>query len=595
MAFLSSGTNGLRLVELSGVALLPPTFLAQPASLSVASNSTAHFYATLSGSVPLAGRWFYNGQMLLDGGQFSGTTTTHLIVTNVAATNTGLYALRLWNAAGVTDSFPAQLSLIGPLQTQINNATNGSVINLASSVFTETLLLNKNITLVGAWWNKPVLDANQQSSVLRVSPGATVTLRGVTLRRGNSTLGGAILNEGTLTLDHCLLADNSALDGGAIANYGTLHLLQSVISNNTAFASGGGIFTSASGVTRITNSTLTANIANDGGGLINYGDTIVSHSLLANNFATGTPGGGGARGSGGLVQLINSTLSLNVANNGRGAGLRADGGTAQLISSTVAFNSSAISGGGISVVSPAVVQTLSSIFADNQSAAASDFGGEMTSLGWNLVQNTTGTTIAGTTTGNRLGIDPRLQPLADNGGPTFTHKLASDSLAIDAGYSTTNTTDQRGIRRPFDIAWAANSTNAADIGAFEYVELRPYLISSNRTAAGFTLAWAANTVLQKSAAPHSGWADQTNTSPLFVSTLTNPASYFRLRGIQPLAIITTNNQTTNGFDLAWPDFGILERAPAANGPWDPITGTSPFHVNIILGQTELFRLRVLEN
>jgi hypothetical protein len=426
-------------------------------------------------------------------------------------------------------------------------------------------------------------------------PGVTVTLRGISLRRGNSTLGGAILNEGTLTLDHCLLADNFGLNGGAIANYGTLYLVQSVLSNNTASASGGGIFTAVIGVTRITNSTLNVNIANDGGGLINYGDTVVSHSLLANNFATGTLGGGGARAAGGLAQFINTTLSLNAANNGRGAGLRADGGTAQIISSTVAFNTSAISGGGVSVVTPASVQTLSSIFADNQSAAAPDFDGVMNSIGWNLVQNATSTTIAGTTTGNRLGIDPLLQPLADNGGPTFTHKLASDSAAIDAGYSTTNTTDQRGIRRPFDIPWATNSTNAADIGAFEYFQLRPYLISSNRTASGFTLAWATNTVLQKTAALDSGWTDQTNASPLYVSTLTNPASFFRLRGIQPLAIITTNNQTTNGFDLSWPDFGILERAPAANGPWDPLTGTSPFHVNIIPGATELFRLRVLEN
>ena len=592
MAFLSSGTNGLRLVELSGVALLPPNFLTQPASLSVASNSVAHFTATISGSVPLACRWFYNGQMLFDGGQFSGTTNAHLVVTDVASTNVGNYTLRLWNAAGVTDSFPAQLSLSGPLQMQINNATNGATINLSSSVFTEALLLNKNITLVGAWWNKPALDANQQATVLRVSPGANVTLRGIALRGGNSTLGGAILNEGTLTLDHCLLADNFALNGGAIANYGTLHLLQSVISNNTASVSGGGILTAANAFTRITNSILTANIASDGGGLINHGDTVVSHSILSSNFAYGN--GGGSRVNGGLAQFINSTLSGNVS-SAHGAGLRADSGTVQLISSTVAFNTSAISGGGISVASHASVQALSSIFADNQSAAAPDFDGVMSSLGWNLIRDVSGATVVGTTTGNRLGIDPLLQPLADNAGPTFTHKLASDSPAIDAGYSIPNATDQRGIPRPFDIAWAANSTNAADIGAFEYVELRPYLISSNRTAFGFTLAWATNTVLQKTTALDSGWADQTNLSPLYVSTGTNPASYFRLRGIKPLAIITTNNQTTNGFDLSWPDFGILERAPAANGPWDPITAASPFHVNIILGQTELFRLRVLEN
>lgn len=594
MAYLSSGTNGLRLVELSGVALLSPTFLAQPASLSVASNSVAHFYATVSGSTPLACRWFCNGQMLFDGGQFSGTTTGHLVVTNVASTNTGLYTLRVWNAAGVTDSFPAQLSLIGPLQTQINNAATGAVIALSSAVFNESVLLNKNITLVGAWWNKPALDANQQATVLRISPGVTVTLRGIALRRGRSTLGGAILNEGTLTLDHCLLTDNTAENGGAIANYGTLHLLESVISNNTASASGGGIFTAANAVTRITNSILTANIANDGGGFMSLGDTVISHSILSGNSAYGN-GGGGARVTGGLARFINSTLSGNIANSGHGGGLRAEGGTVQIISSTVALNMSAISGGGVSSVSPASVQSLSSIDANNQSASAPDFGGVMSSLGWNLVQNTNGTILTGNTTGNRLGIDPLLQPLKDNGGATFTHKLAANSPAIDAGFATTNMTDQRGIRRPFDIPWAANSTNAADIGAFEYVEVRPYLITSNRTAAGFTLAWADNAVLQQAVSPDSGWTDQTNTSPLFVSTLINPKNFFRLRAMLPLPIITTNNQTTNGFELSWPDFGVLERAPTPNGPWEPVTATSPFYVNIILGQAEFFRLRVLEN
>ena len=327
--------------------------------------------------------------------------------------------------------------------------------------------------------------------------------------------------------------------------------------------------------------------------MINFGNTTISHSLLSSNIATETHGGG-ARSYGGVLQFINSTISGNIS-AGRGAGLRADNGSVEFISSTVAFNTAATAGGGVSVVAAANVQALSSIFSGNQSAFERDFSGTMNSLGWSLVQNSSGTIIAGTTTGNRLGVNPFLQPLADNGGPTFTHKLASNSPAIDAGTVSTNTTDQRGIRRPFDIAWATNSFNAADIGAFEYFELVPYLILSNRTASGFTLAWASNTVLQKASGSVTTWFDQTNLSPLFVSTLTNPANFFRLRAVMPLAIITTNNQTTNSFDLSWPDFGILERAPAANGPWDPLTGTSPFRVNIIPGQTELFRLRVLEH
>jgi hypothetical protein len=57
--------------------------------------------------------------------------------------------------------------------------------------------------------------------------------------------------------------------------------------------------------------------------------------------------------------------------------------------------------------------------------------------------------------------DPKLGPLADNGGPTLTMALLPGSPAIDAGNtSLAPATDQRGFSRP--------AGRAADIGAFEY-------------------------------------------------------------------------------------------------------------------------------
>jgi hypothetical protein len=56
--------------------------------------------------------------------------------------------------------------------------------------------------------------------------------------------------------------------------------------------------------------------------------------------------------------------------------------------------------------------------------------------------------------------DPRLAPLADNGGPTLTMALLPDSPAIDAGDNAlAPATDQRGVPRPIGAA--------SDIGAFE--------------------------------------------------------------------------------------------------------------------------------
>src|SRR5262249_26869582 len=56
--------------------------------------------------------------------------------------------------------------------------------------------------------------------------------------------------------------------------------------------------------------------------------------------------------------------------------------------------------------------------------------------------------------------DPLLGPLADHGGPTFTHALLPGSPALDAGVAVAGlTTDQRGVARPQGAG--------PDIGAFE--------------------------------------------------------------------------------------------------------------------------------
>ncbi|HEY0632351.1 MAG TPA: choice-of-anchor Q domain-containing protein, partial [Thermoleophilaceae bacterium] len=65
--------------------------------------------------------------------------------------------------------------------------------------------------------------------------------------------------------------------------------------------------------------------------------------------------------------------------------------------------------------------------------------------------------------GDKSDTDPKLGPLADNGGQTQTMALLSGSPAIDAVLSgcPPPDTDQRGITRP--------KQQGCDIGAFEYV------------------------------------------------------------------------------------------------------------------------------
>jgi hypothetical protein len=67
-----------------------------------------------------------------------------------------------------------------------------------------------------------------------------------------------------------------------------------------------------------------------------------------------------------------------------------------------------------------------------------------------------------------LTADPKLEPLANYGGPTQTHQLAAGSVAIAAGSSiNAGSTDQRGAGYP------RSSGGSTDIGAIERDEIFP--------------------------------------------------------------------------------------------------------------------------
>jgi hypothetical protein len=84
--------------------------------------------------------------------------------------------------------------------------------------------------------------------------------------------------------------------------------------------------------------------------------------------------------------------------------------------------------------------------------------GNIIDTGFNLSSDSSCGFTSATSLNN---LDPRLLPLANNGGPTLTMALASDSPARDAALTDScPTTDQRGYARP--------SGNACDIGAFEF-------------------------------------------------------------------------------------------------------------------------------
>ena len=282
---------------------------------------------------------------------------------------------------------------------------------------------------------------------------------------GNSAggFGGGISSSGAMTLTNSTVSGNEAQSfGGGIVSSGDVTLINSTVRDNEAGTYGGGGVYSFGAVT-LTNSTVSGNQAGFGGGISSSGVTL-TNSTVSGNEAQSI---GGGINSSGDVTLINSTVSGNSAGDfGGGIDSR---GAVTLTSSTVSGNSAGTYGGGIYILGTQNNTITNSIIANNTltSGAASDISGDLSTstVQFSLIENTTGITgkvLTDGVDGNIIGKDPQLLPLGDNGGPTQTHALGSNSPALNAGSNALAvglTTDQRGQPR---IVFGV-----VDIGAFE--------------------------------------------------------------------------------------------------------------------------------
>src|SRR5262249_4785775 len=86
------------------------------------------------------------------------------------------------------------------------------------------------------------IDGGDLFRIFQVAAGADVGLAGLTLVNGKTVgNGGAVLNDGTLRLFHCLVRDCHANWGGGIENNGTLTVTACYLKGNGAGIYGGGI------------------------------------------------------------------------------------------------------------------------------------------------------------------------------------------------------------------------------------------------------------------------------------------------------------------------------------------------------------------
>ena len=302
--------------------------------------------------------------------------------------------------------------------------------------------------------------------LLHVANTGVLTLRNLTVSNGNQfDAGGAILNEGQLSLDTVSLTNNRGAIGGAVMNVGTLTAQAVQFRLNQADEQGGALYTE--GHARISNSLVDGNRAQSGGGIyLDGGQTEIYQSAISNNRAEES--GGALEYSGALtsrvplVSIVSSTIAANAAVFG-GAAYFQGSGLIRLTDVTIAANTiltpswaspdvlraaginARFTGSGLSI---SVENTIVSNAGPGADCLFTPSGGFSRATGLD-----SDSTCSGLTTGSAS-----LGPLQLNGGGTTpTMVPAPYSDAIDSG-SSCQPTDQNGTRRPI---------RACDVGAVE--------------------------------------------------------------------------------------------------------------------------------
>ena len=259
----------------------------------------------------------------------------------------------LLSAVGATGAQAGHaLAPNGYIQDLINAAPDYGTINIPAGTYSETLTIDKNLTLVGAGSTLTTLQpAASGQRVITVTAGHNLSLENMTVTGGNlaSGVGGGVLVEGSsLSLDTCIFSLNSANSGGAVyqAGNGMVTASQSQFNSNTANATdGGGLF--AEGSASVFYSIFSDNMANRHGGAVYVyqGDAHLIGGQFINNHANS--------GNGGAIDLNNGLLingtefTVNTAGDQGGAVSQWNAGqTISILSATFSNNEAKNKGGG---------------------------------------------------------------------------------------------------------------------------------------------------------------------------------------------------------------------------------------------------------
>lgn len=320
-----------------------------------------------------------------------------------------------------------------------------------------TLDLTEGLTIIGPGPDLLNITSGGNGRVIEISDvnDATFNFHGLTISGGHCSTGpgaGIFAYTQFVNIYDCIIKNNlvsypNSGGGGVYIMSWAARIENCLIENNTNQVSGAGVTINSNGYfknTSIINNTVTTVNPNwGGGGIYNVGNLVLENCTVAGNTHP--------EKAGGIYHNLYGSLKL--------------------FNCTVVNNNSDI-GGGIGNFSSSPTDTMitlcHTIVANNTATNGNDLYGLFGSLGYNLIEDISGSTIAGDETGNIYGTDPVLENLTEFSPTVKAFQPVTGSPVIDAGNNLTcQLTDQRGIFRPQD--GNENGNAIADIGSIEMI------------------------------------------------------------------------------------------------------------------------------
>lgn len=269
----------------------------------------------------------------------------------------------------------------GPIQTLIDNATDGGTVIIPAGTYSETLTIDKNLTLTGGSNLDTILHpAGSGQRVITVTAGHNLVVNYLYIQNGQAPGnggGGIYMAGGNLTVDHSFFNNNSADYGGAIfmeANTSTVTINNSYLIANTATADGGAVF--ARGNATLYLAYFGNNSAGSHGGGIHVQDGSLTTwgGQFIDNVAGGNGGGANVNNN---VSISLTYFTTNTSGNQGGGLLQWNSDkTVTIASATFTGNTAELNGGGAYLTSHATISYNKFISNTANSSGTSDtYGG----------------------------------------------------------------------------------------------------------------------------------------------------------------------------------------------------------------------------